>query len=347
MTSTTQISTTPTSTSETTEHPPDHLEFPLHLRLCSRTTDGGNVAVLVLQHPDGFDLPAWSPGAHIALRLGSDDLVREYSLCGPLDDRTRWTIAVRLAEDSRGGSDYVHRNLQVGTAVEVLRMGNVFKYEPSGPSCFVAGGIGITPLLPMIEQAHRTGAEWNLTYMGRQRDLMPFLDVLDGYGHHVQIIESAHQSRLSAEALVEEHPGSHIFCCGPEPLLDDMESAVRGRDDVLLSTERFSPRSGTAGDDDGSDEGEAGDATFDVVVESTGERVPVPADRSTLEALLDAGIHVMNSCGEGTCGSCETAVVAGVADHRDSILSDEEREEGDYMYVCVSRSRTAQLTLDL
>lgn len=310
----------------------------LRLRIAEHRIVANDVAVVTLEPLDDGMLPSWTPGAHISLRAGDTGIAREYSLCGSPRDRRRWTIAVRLAEDSRGGSRYVHEELEAGCEVLVERVSNHFEFRPSARPCFVAAGIGITPILPMIEAAERYGADWNLVYIGRDRSTMPFLEQLDAHGDRVQVVETVATGRPDIPSIVSGNAGSHIFSCGPEGLLDALAEATKEAADVSLTLERFTPRTIEVPEHE---------MPFEVIVESTGQSVRVEPEQSTLAALLAAGVRVPNSCGEGTCGSCETFVIDGVPDHRDSILSEQEQEAGDYMYVCVSRSRTATLTLEL
>lgn len=310
---------------------------PLELVVEQRSFSGDNVVVLDLRRPEGGDLPEWTPGAHVALRLDGDDLVREYSLCGDPFDREIWRIAVALAENSRGGSQHVHGKLHEGTAVEVSRLANHFRFEPSCRPHFVAGGIGITPILSMIRAASLGGWDWSLLYLGTDRAHMPFAEELEALGSQVTVAESSVHGRVDLNAYVAANREAHFFCCGPESLIEAMEDIAR-REQVSLTVERFTPRI---------TEVPTVEVPFEVVVDSTGQRVTVNPDQTTLDALLAAGIAVPNSCGEGTCGSCETVVLAGVPDHRDSILSDDERAVNDCMFVCVSRSLSRSLTLEL
>lgn len=314
------------------------VDQPLTLVVSSRRIEGQDVAVIEMRHPDGERLPDWAPGAHIAVCVGDVDQIREYSLCGSVDEKYVWTIGVRLVEGGRGGSSYVHSAIAEGSLVTVVRLGNLFRYAPVRRPVFIAAGIGITAVLPMIEHANSNGLDWNLLYLGRERSQMPFVDALIRFGDRVTVVESIANGRVDLGSHIRRNRGAHFYCCGPEEMLNEIEEATRRFDDVELSVERFTPRGPDA---------DVENTEFDVIIDSTGERVPVRSDQSTLSALIDAGFRVMNSCGEGTCGSCETAVLKGTPDHRDSILSDAERELGDYMYVCVSRSKTPALVLDL
>lgn len=310
----------------------------LQLRVVAQETVATNVSVISMEPLNQQVLPSWMPGAHIALRAGDTGIVREYSLCGSPRDRGRWTIAVRHVDDSRGGSRWVHEHIRVGSEVFVERLSNHFLFRPTARPCFIAGGIGITPILPMVEAVKRYGADWNLIYIGRSRGTMPFVDLLEDNGDRIQVIETDGSQPPDVSQIVADNPSSHIYACGPEGLLDALAEAVGSVDNVALTVERFTPRHIDLPEHE---------MPFEVIVNSTGERVPVAPEQSTLNALLAAGVRVPNSCGEGTCGSCETVVLDGTPDHRDSILSDQEQAEGEYMYVCVSRSRTPTLTLDL
>ncbi|MEH6807128.1 MAG: PDR/VanB family oxidoreductase [Rhodococcus erythropolis] len=310
------------------------LDAPVVLDVVEHRIDGGDVAILTLRRPDGGDLPAWEPGSHIALRAGADR-IREYSLCGDPSDTGSWQIAVRRVGDGRGGSVHVHDHLLEGAVAEVVRLGNLFAFDPKERPLFIAGGIGITPILPMITEADRLGLDWRLLYLGKCRDRMPFLDRLEVYGDRVQVAQSETDGRVNLSAAIESDPAVHVYSCGPDALLDELSAVCA--DSVALTVERFTPRK----------QDQSTDIPFDVVIASTDERVHVPCGVSTLDALLGAGVRVMNSCGEGTCGSCETPILEGRADHRDSILTDEERNENEFMYVCVSRSLTSTLTLEL
>lgn len=288
-----------------------------------------DVAALRLAHPDGTELPAWTPGAHIDLLLG-DGLTRQYSLCGPLADRTSWRIAVLATPDSRGGSKAVH-NLRPGDRIRAAGPRNHFPLEPAPRYLFVAGGIGITPLLPMIEVAEAAGATWELHYGGRAHSSMAFRRMLESYGDRVRTVTGP----LDLGALVAAHtPGTLIYACGPEPLLTALESHCAG---LPLHLERFT----AAAVDPGTD------TPFEVVLSRSGRTLQVPVGRSVFEVVREAGASVLGSCLEGICGTCETEVLDGEVDHRDTVLSADERESNECMMICVSRARSTSLTLDL
>jgi ferredoxin-NADP reductase len=296
------------------------------------TTD---VVELVLAPADGGSFPDWTPGAHIDLIL-DDGMVRQYSLCGSPGDTSTYTVAVLLAPESRGGSKLVHQ-LEEGSTVRVRGPRNHFPLVTAPRYLFVAGGIGITPLLPMIEEVDAAGADWQLHYGGRSRSSMAYLDHLAQYGDRVTLVPQDKQGLLDVPGvLAEPSPGTLVYACGPEPLLEVCERTCAGWPPGALHLERF-----TAKEVDTSD-----DSEFELVLQRTGIVTTVPAATSVLQAMRDAGVSVLASCLEGTCGTCETEVVEGEVDHRDSVLDADEQESNEVMMVCVSRCRGARLVLD-
>lgn len=309
----------------------------LTLRVATKTAAADGVAVLGLEHPDGARLPDWTPGAHVDLVL-PNGVIRSYSLCGSRWDSRRYRVAVRLVPDGRGGSAYVHDRLRVGDSVGVGGPRNNFPLIPSGGYLFLAGGIGITPLLPMIAQAELLGADWELVYCGRSRRSMAFLDELAGYGDRVHVRPGDERGRPQLGSRLAEVPaGVAVYCCGPAGMLDAVEAACAHRPAGALRIERFLPRSGQP----------VRDAPFEVVLARRGASVTVAPGTTVLEAVRTVGVDVLSSCMQGTCGTCETPVLDGVVDHRDALLSDDERTVGDCMFPCVSRSRGDRLVLDL
>ncbi|QNP69135.1 oxidoreductase [Streptomyces roseirectus] len=294
-----------------------------------------DVRVLTLRHPLGEPLPAWEPGAHVDLVLGPG-LERQYSLCGDPADRSEWRIAVLREVAGRGGSAYVHGELAAGDKVRVRGPRNHFPLLPSPRYRFVAGGIGITPLLPMLAAAEASGAEWTLLYGGRSRRSMAFTGELEKYGERVTVApQDETGSLLELGPVLDELPGDTlVYCCGPGPLLDAVESRCPAG---ALHVERFQPKEQPAGEG----------REFEVVLERSGLTVTVGADVSVLDAVRAAGVDALFSCTEGTCGTCETDVLEGDIDHRDSVLTQEEQEAGESMMICVSRCKGKRLVLDL
>lgn len=313
------------------------VETDLTVRRREIVADG--VVTLTLGDPDGAELPDWTPGAHIDLIM-ADGLTRQYSLCGRTSDRSEWVVGVLLDPDSRGGSKFVHGQLQEGSTVRVRGPRNHFPLVSSPRYQFVAGGIGITPIRTMINAAAARGAEWQLLYGGRTRASMAFVEELSGHGNQVTIHPEDQHGRLPlAEVLGEPRDDTLVYCCGPEGLLNAVEETCKPWPEGALHIERFAAKTVEAPSD-------ALD-TFSVECQRSGVTVTVTSDQSIYQALEDAGIDVLGSCMEGVCGTCECEVVEGEPEHRDSVLSEAERARNEVIMICVSRSRSERLVLDV
>jgi ferredoxin-NADP reductase len=303
----------------------------------ARRVESDGVVSLELGLPSGEPVPSWGPGAHIDLVL-PDGLVRQYSLCGSVENDKSWRIGVLREPEGRGGSRWIHDHADEGTTLTARGPRNHFPLLDSPRYLFIAGGIGITPLLPMISQVHASGAGWELHYGGRERASMAFLDELDGYGDHVTIRPADRLGMLDLATLLGSPAESTlVYCCGPAGLIDAVEERCRLWPAGCLHVERFT-NVVTPSEDD---------AEFEVELAASGLTVTVPAHLSILEAVENAGIPVLSSCTEGTCGTCETTVLEGEVEHRDVVLTDDERDAGETMMICVSRARCGRLVLDL
>ncbi|MDL5154832.1 PDR/VanB family oxidoreductase [Actinomycetospora termitidis] len=291
------------------------------------------VVALTLARPDGGRLPDWTPGAHVDLTLGSGD-TRTYSLCGDRRDPSSYRVAVLREPAGRGGSSYVHDVLRVGDRIGLGGPRNHFPLVPAARYRFVAGGIGITPLLPMMTAADVLGAEWALLYGGRRRASMAFLDELRA--DRTTVVPQDEQGLLPLAAwLGPVDPDTIVYACGPAPLLAavaELVPAARLRTELFVAAELAAP---------------VRDTPFTVELARAGATVTVDAGTSVLDAARRAGATTLSSCERGTCGTCETTVLAGVPDHRDQILADHERAAGDVMLPCVSRAASDHLVLDL
>jgi len=293
----------------------------LRLRVAARETVADGVVQLRLE---GRDLPGWEPGAHIDLVLPSG-LVRQYSLCGDPADSSSYTVATRLVGDGRGGSREVHEQVRVGTELEVRGPRNRFPLVEAPGYVFVAGGIGITPVLPML-RALPDGADWRLLYAGRTRESMPFLAEIEELGAD-RVTVVAGLPDLDGE-LADVPEGAVVYCCGPEGLM----AAVAERfPDVRL--ERFAPRASAKGE------------AFELELRRSGRTLTVPADSTVLAAVRAELPNTLYSCEQGFCGTCQQRVLEGEVEHRDELLTDAER--ADSMLICVSRARSVRLVLDL
>jgi cytochrome P450/ferredoxin-NADP reductase len=313
-------------------------EFEAEARVAAKRTAADGVVTLALREIAGHPLPRWEPGAHVDLVLEGAP-TRQYSLCGDAADHSEYRVGVLRDPQGRGSSLYVHDVLQAGDTVRVRGPRNNFPLVASPRYLFIAGGIGITPILPMIRAAEAGGAEWELVYGGRRRASMAFLDELARYGDRVSVRPQDETGLLDLASLLgTPRPDTLVYCCGPEPLLAAVEQACAGWPPRSLHVERFAPRPQSE---------PVRTEAFEVVLAQSELTLSVPPDRSILSVVEEAGVGVLSSCAEGTCGTCETAVLDGEPDHRDSVLSDEERQANDCMMICVSRSCSGRLVLDL
>ncbi|MDV7353510.1 PDR/VanB family oxidoreductase [Rhodococcus oxybenzonivorans] len=313
-------------------------EVDLDLVVHARRMLTPDIVALDLRANDGALLPYWSPGAHVEMNLGNG-LSRQYSLCGDPADRQTWTVAVLREPSSRGGSDYIHDNLPTGTSVKSRGPRNNFPLEPASEYRFVAGGIGITPMLPMIRAAEVSGTPWTLLYGGRSLESMAFRDELSNYGDKVTFHpQDTHGLLPLATDLADPTPGAAVYCCGPEPLLVAIENLCESSWPAgALHVERFR-----------ADLPDLADAReIEVELAQSGMTLTVPPDKTILEVLTDAGVTVDASCEEGTCGTCEVVVLEGTPEHHDVVLTESERESGECMMICVSRAKGRCLKLDV
>jgi ferredoxin-NADP reductase len=251
-----------------------------------------------------------------------------------------WRVAVLREPASRGGSKLIHERVRAGDVLPVVGPRNNFALVDAERYLFIAGGIGITPILPMVDEVARRGRPWTLVYGGRTRDSMAFVDQLDAIsGGELHVMPEDEHGLLDLDRFLGiPRPDTSVYCCGPGPLLDAVEQQCKRWPSGALHVERFAPKDLVSTGDDGE---------FDVQLARAGRRLRVPADRTLLEVLEDAGFAVDNSCRAGICGTCELAVTDGIPEHNDDVLSDEERESNQVVLPCVSRSKSAVLTVDL
>jgi len=292
------------------------------------------VVGLTLRSPDGAMLPAFEAGAHVDVALGNG-LVRQYSLCGDPAELGVYRLGIGLAADTRGGSRYVHEQLREGDLVDIGEPRQLFGlHAQAAGHVFIAGGIGITPILSMIHACVRRGEPWRLLYCVRDRDAAAYLPELAPHGERVTLHVDSEQggARCDLDAYLGTvgGPGQHVYCCGPGPLMDAVAAAcVRSAIAAArVHFERFAA-SPPATIESGS--------SFTVRLARSGGSHDVPADKSVLEVLEAAGVAWPYSCREGLCRSCEAGVLSGEVEHRDYVLSDEERTANRSMMVCVSR----------
>lgn len=310
----------------------------LELRVLSIEPAAERIVEIRLESADTEPLPAWTPGSHIDVFLEAG-LVRQYSLCSRPEEAT-WRLGVLEEEAGRGGSHHVHHQLRVGDVLKASRPRNNFPLQLSDrPVVLVSGGIGITPLLPMMHEAEAAGASWRMLHLVRDERSSAFEVELAQYANRIVRHVDTVSGTVDLAAALDELGGSDadVYACGPGGLLDAVEAYAAARPGAAARIERFTSTTPAV---------QEGDRAF-VVEIADGTAIEVPADRTILQALNDAGIRTLSSCQEGVCGTCETAVLAGAPHHRDHVLGEDERARGDVMMPCVSRCVGDRLVLDL
>ena len=291
-----------------------------------------DVVSLRLARRDGRPLPAWHPGAHIDVDLPSGKK-RQYSLCGDPGVRNHYRIAVRRIAEGLGGSREVHE-LRQGQTLTLHGPRNAFPFIDVDRYLFVAGGIGVTPIRPMLLDAIARGADWAFVYTGRTRASMPFLDELIALDpSRVHVWPDDEDGIPDGKKILAAAPdGAALYCCGPPPMIEAIRAEVPADNIATLHYERFSPPP------------IAGGRPFSVVLARSGHVVRVAADQSALAAIREVLPDVPYSCQNGFCGTCPAALFGGKVEHRDRCLTDAERERK--MAICVSRG-SGRITLDL
>ena len=288
---------------------------------------------------DGRDLPSFTAGSHIDVYLAKG-ITRQYSIASSVSDRGRYLLGVKLNANGRGGSRALHETWRVGNIVKIGKPRNSFPLDESASqSVFIAGGIGITPIFCMIERLHSLNRDWLLYYAVGHREEAALFERLPSQGSKILHVDSDNAGRkLDVAAVVSAAPEeAHLYCCGPSPMLDAFEAASAGRHADRVHLERFAAAEGVA----------APGAGYLVELARSKRGVFVEQGQSLLKALQKAGVSVNVSCEQGICGTCETRVLAGIPDHRDSILSDDEKASNTSIMICCSGSLSPTLVLDL
>lgn len=291
----------------------------------------------------GGDLVPFTAGCHIDLHL-PNGMIRSYSILNDQSERNRYVVAVNKDGASRGGSSFIHETMRVGDIIDISHPKNNFVLqEDAAHSVLIAGGIGITPLLSMIRRLEALGRSWQLVYATRTRVATAFLDELNslrpgiGSNLHVNFDQEPPSRMLDLSAIVKAVPSNaHLYCCGPVPMLEAFEAATADRPASHIHVEYFKAK-----------EQPAAEGGFEVKLARSNRTIAVPAGKTVLNALLDAGIAASYACTEGVCGTCETRVIEGIPDHRDLFLSKEEQAANKTMMICCSGSKSPTLVLDL
>jgi ferredoxin-NADP reductase len=310
----------------------------LRLRLCGIRYAARGIHLYEFRRPEeGAPLPAFTPGAHVDLHL-ANGLVRQYSLVNPPEEGEHYVVGVKRDPASRGGSVFVHDELRVGMELQVGVPRNNFElHAGNAPAVLIAGGIGITPIACMVDRLRSDGRSWALHYSVRERPEAAFLKELGGERTRLHVDAESGGALLDIPAIVAAAPAdAHLYCCGPGPMLDAFEAAAKERPPACVHVERFAPvaPSATGGG-------------YTVRLAASRRSIAVRPGQTILEAVRDAGVEVQASCEQGICGTCETRVLGGTPDHRDSLLSAEEKKSNRVMMICCSGSLGDELVLDL
>lgn len=314
-----------------------HTETEQKLVLVSKKTVAQDILEFEFQNASGALLPSWEAGSHIDLKL-SNGMSRQYSLMQGVINTNNWRVAVLIEREGRGGSLLLEQ-LEIGSTLFSLGPRNHFPLTSANRYLFIAGGIGITPLIKMIQTAEEIEIPWELAYLGRAPETMSYADeLLKNYGEKVRLFVKSQGQRFDVhKELSSLGEDTQVFSCGPERLMLALEEWDASSVESRVHIERFHPREILM---------DQPDEEFVVLCEKSGEELVVPADESLLMAADFAGIEISGDCMEGTCGACETRVIKGEIIHKDSVLSPQARAQGDTMMICVSRGR-GKIVLDL
>ncbi len=299
-----------------------------------------DMKIFTLERADGGTLPASTPGAHIGV-LFPNGLLRDYSLIAPQESPRDYTICVKRETRESGGSSYLHNKIRIGDSLRINPPKNNFPLNETAPyTVLIAGGIGITPIYAMLTRLLAIGRDWELHYACQTRGDSAFLSELEGLANvHLHFDDESDGRFLPVfEIVAKAAPQSHLYCCGPTPMLAAFEAAAAAekRPAEEIHVEYFKAKF----DSDLS-------GGFTVRLARSGKEFSVPPGKTILDVLRDAGIAVISSCEAGVCGACETTLLEGTADHRDAILSDQERQAGKSMMICCSGAMSDILVLDL
>jgi ferredoxin-NADP reductase len=311
---------------------PTAVDRTLRMTVAEARAEAEDVVSLRLEPAERSWVPPWQPGAHVDVELPSG-LLRQYSLCGDPAARDHYRIAVRHIRDGGGGSRDIH-GLRAGDTITLRGPRNAFPFIPVDRYLFVAGGIGVTPLRPMLYDAIRRGAQWAFVYTGRTRTSMPFADELAALDpDHVHLWPDDEYGIPNAKQILSLAPDrAALYACGPPAMVDAIRAEIPAENISTLHYERFSPAPVVGG------------SPFEVVLARSGHVVRVSSAQTALAAVRKVLPDVAYSCQQGFCGTCPVALLGGEVEHRDRCLTDEQRKT--HMAICVSRS-TGRVTLDL
>jgi phthalate 4,5-dioxygenase reductase subunit len=309
------------------------------LRVTRNDEVASGIHLLEFRDPAGKLLPEFSAGAHIAVRV-PNGLLRKYSLCNDPAERDRYQIAVKRESNGRGGSCSLIDDVKAGDEITVTAPVNDFGLPPRAQDfLFIAGGIGVTPMMAMIRRVMTEGKRFRLFYCSRSPETTAFRDELSAPEFKDKVVihydgGDASRSLDLRPILAERKNREHLYCCGPRPLMEAVRAMTDHWSPTAVHFEAFSE----------AETHKADDKPFKVRLARSGAVIEVPTNKTILEALREHGLDVPSSCETGTCGTCRTKMLAGEADHRDLVLAEHERK--DTIMICVSRARSTEITID-
>ncbi|PHP65966.1 ferredoxin [Zhengella mangrovi] len=309
----------------------------MRMKVASRRMLTPTIAEFTLVAADGAALPDYEPGAHVTVQTPSGAM-RRYSLVGPGEDPESYVLAVKLEAESRGGSRSMHDEAVEGTELVVEPPENEFPLKQANKYLLIAGGIGVTPIYAMARKLDEDGKSFSIIYCTRSAEEAAYLEEMRAaFGSRLTV----HHDDGDPDKVYDfwdhfaEPQAMHVYCCGPKPLMEEIKAISGHWPEGRVNFEDFKPVEVVRADD----------AAFEVELARSGRTLTVPADRTIIETLREAGFATVSSCESGTCGTCKTRLVSGAVDHRDMVLMDEEKD--DFIMICVSRSEGGKLVLDL
>ena len=316
----------------------DQLQMlPLRVTRNDRIADG--IHLFEFRDVEDKSLPEFSAGAHIAIRT-QNGLLRKYSLCNDPAERDRYLVAIKRETNGRGGSANLIDNTKAGDELMVAPPVNDFALPQRAQDfLFIAGGIGITPIMAMIKEVVRQGKHFRLFYCSRSPETTAFIDDLNAPEFKDRVVihydEGDPGKSLDLKSILAERKNrEHLYCCGPRPLMEAVRHFTDHWSAAAVHFEAFSE----------AETHKPTDKPFKVRLSHSGDVIEVPTDKTILEVLREHGLEVPSSCETGTCGTCRTKLLAGKADHRDLYLPDHDR--ADSIMICVSRALTDEITID-
>lgn len=309
----------------------------LKMRVAARRELTAHISEFALAPVDDVPLPGFTAGAHLTIETPSGAM-RRYSLVNDGDAPARYVIAIKREAESRGGSSSMHEAAKEGAELRVSPPENTFELTDAKEYLLIAGGIGVTPIYAMGQHLDREGKPYRVIYCTRSAEETAYRnEMMELFGDRLTLYHDGGDVDEAYDfwEVFEQPRDMKVYCCGPAPMLEEIEAVSGHWPEGKVVFEDFKPVEVVREDDH----------AFDVRLEKTGRTVTVPADRSILEALRDEGIATVSSCESGTCGTCKTRLISGDVDHRDMVLMDEEKS--DYVMICVSRAKEGELVLDL